>query len=157
MSWSRSLDPSGMDPTVQQQRGALALANGRVWVTFGGLDGDCGDYHGWLIGVAVTGAGPSSIYRTPSASQAGIWAPSRPAVDGSGFLYVAVGNGASTSGAYDDSDSVLRLPGNRRVSLFAPSAWADENAADADLGSTGPILVSAGTRINADRLVALLA
>ena len=143
VSWSRSLDPPGMDPVVQQQRGALALANGRVWVPFGGLAGDCGDYHGWLIGVPTTGAGAAGVYRTPSPREAGIWAPSGPAVDGSGLLYASVGNGSATSPPYDDSDSVLQLDDGRKVSLFAPSSWAAENAADQDLGSTGPALVDA--------------
>lgn len=143
ISWSRNLDPARMDATVQQQRGALAIANGRVWVPFGGLAGDCGDYHGWMIGVPVSGTGAWSVYRTPSSREAGIWAPSGPAVDGHGHTYVAVGNGAATSPPYDDSDSVLKLQDNQVVSLFAPSNWAAENASDQDLGSTGPALVSA--------------
>jgi outer membrane protein assembly factor BamB len=139
--WSRSVDPKAMHRRAQQQRGALAIANGRVWVAFGGLFGDCGPYHGWLVGVPTTGTGNGSVYRTPSSREAGIWAPSGPAVDRSGHLYVAVGNGASTSPPYDDSDSVLRLSGNHVVSLFAPAQWASENAADLDLGSTGPAIV----------------
>jgi outer membrane protein assembly factor BamB len=43
-------DPPGADPRVQQQRSALALSNGRVYVAFGGLYGDCGSYNGWLVG-----------------------------------------------------------------------------------------------------------
>ena len=35
-----------------QQRGALAITGGRVWVPFGGLDGDCGGYKGRVVGVA---------------------------------------------------------------------------------------------------------
>jgi PQQ-like domain len=42
----RLVDPPGMDPTPQQQRAALALSMGMVYIAFGGLDGDCGDYHG---------------------------------------------------------------------------------------------------------------
>jgi outer membrane protein assembly factor BamB len=139
--WSRIVDPKAMHRRAQQQRGALAIADGRVWVGFGGLDGDCGPYHGWLVGVPTGGNGKWRVYRTPSSREAGIWAPSGPAVDRSGHLYVAVGNGASTSPPYDDSDSVLRLRGNHVVSLFAPSQWTSQNAADRDLGSTGPAIV----------------
>src|SRR4029453_8914359 len=122
-------------------RAALAIANGRVWVGFGGLFGDCGPYHGWLVGVPTSGDGKWRVYRTPSSREAGIWAPSGPAVDRSGHLYVTVGNGASTSPPYDDSDHGLRLRDNHVVSLFAPAEWASENAADLDLGSTGPAIV----------------
>jgi outer membrane protein assembly factor BamB len=139
--WSRAVDPKGMHRRAQQQRAALAIANGRVWVGFGGLFGDCGPYHGWLVGVPTSGDGKWRVYRTPSSREAGIWAPSGPAVDRSGHLYVTVGNGASTSPPYDDSDSVLRLRDNHVVSLFAPAEWASENAADLDLGSTGPAIV----------------
>jgi len=141
VQWSRSVDPRAMHRRPQQQRGALAIADGRVWVGFGGLDGDCGPYHGWLVGVPTSGNGKERVYQTPSSREAGIWAPSGPAVDSSGHLYVAVGNGASTSPPYDDSDSVLRLRDNHVVSLFAPTEWASENAADLDLGSTGPAIV----------------
>ncbi len=143
VSWSRSVDPASMDAQATQERGALAIAQGRVWVPFGGLAGDCGPYHGWVIGSPLSGSGPLSVYKQPSAREAGIWAPSGPAVDVSGHLYVAVGNGASVAPPYDDSDSVLKLDGNRKISLFAPTNWAAENAADKDLGSTGPLLFNA--------------
>ena len=41
------------DPRLQNQRGALALFGGRVFVPFGGLAGDCGDYHGMIVGVST--------------------------------------------------------------------------------------------------------
>ena len=36
----RSVDTDGMDPRAHQERGALTLANGRVYINYGGLDGD---------------------------------------------------------------------------------------------------------------------
>jgi outer membrane protein assembly factor BamB len=146
VAWSHRLDPQRMHVRTQQQRAALAIANGRVWVAFGGLAGDCGKYHGWVIGVRRKGSGKLSVYRTPSRREAGIWAPSGPAVDRTGHLYVAVGNGASTAPPYDKSDSILRLLGKKVVSLFAPKGWAAENASDKDLGSTGPAIVRGAGR-----------
>ena len=140
VAWSRGLDQSGMVVAPHQERAALAIAHGRVWVPFGGLAGDCGEYHGWVIGNRLTGTGKTHAYKQPSAREAGIWAPSGPAVDSTGHLYVAVGNGAATAPPYDDSDSVIKLDGATKVSLFAPTNWAQENAADLDLGSTGPLL-----------------
>src|SRR5262249_11970501 len=40
----------GFDASAAGQRGALTLANGRVYVPFGGRAGDCGSYHGWVVG-----------------------------------------------------------------------------------------------------------
>src|SRR5215469_10649504 len=37
----------------QNQRGALVILGGRVFVPFGGHYGDCGDYRGWVVGVAL--------------------------------------------------------------------------------------------------------
>jgi outer membrane protein assembly factor BamB len=142
VDWSRSVDARGLVADATQERGALAISRGRVWVPFGGLAGDCGPYHGWVIGSRLDGKGPLSVYKQPSAREAGIWAPPGPAVDRNDHMYVAVGNGASTAPPYDDSDSIIELNGNRKISLFAPRNWAEENAQDLDLGSTGPIVFS---------------
>jgi putative pyrroloquinoline-quinone binding quinoprotein len=140
VAWSRNLDQPGMVVATHQQRAALAIAHGRVWVTFGGLAGDCGEYHGWVIGNRLDGTGQPQVYRQPSDREGGIWAPSGPAVDSTGHLYVAVGNGAALAPPYDDSDSILKLDGATKIDLFAPSNWAEENRLDLDLGSTGPLL-----------------
>src|SRR6266849_5273042 len=34
---------------VQEDRGALALVNGIVYVSYSGYIGDCGNYHGWVV------------------------------------------------------------------------------------------------------------
>jgi len=72
-------------------------------------------------------------------------AVSGPVVDASGSLYVSVGNGEATSGDWDHSDSVLRLSSTLRLEDgFAPQQWQQDNAADADLGSMGPMLLPGG-------------
>jgi outer membrane protein assembly factor BamB len=134
-------------PTVNQQRAALTLAHGRVYVAFGGLNGDCGPYIGSVVGVPVTGRGPLLSYRVPTRREGGIWATGGPALGADGTLYVSVGNGAATSGAFDSSDSVTALtPELRARSVFAPKIWADDNARDLDLGSMAPAVVS-GDRV----------
>ncbi len=49
--WHRGIDLPGVETKAMQERGALTVTGGRVWVPFGGLDGDCGGYKGRLIGV----------------------------------------------------------------------------------------------------------
>src|SRR5207253_7828275 len=49
-----AIAPAGFDPYHQQQRTALTFANNRVYVGFGGYAGDCGTYHGWLVGVPAS-------------------------------------------------------------------------------------------------------
>ena len=94
----RLADPAGMEPRAQQQRAALALSGGRVYIAYGGLFGDCGNYHGWVVAVRTDGAGPLLSYQVPTSRMGGIWAPPGPVVDSAGRLYVAVGNGAAKIG-----------------------------------------------------------
>lgn len=146
LAWTRPVDPPGSHANVEQERGALLLSGGRVWLAYGGLDGDCGPYHGYVVGIATSGQGTASIYQVPSSREAGIWTPAGPAADAAGHVYVSVGNGAQTdaNGKYDMSDSVIELNGASVVSFFAPASWASENAADLDLGTTGPVILPTG-------------
>jgi len=141
----QSVDAPGMDARAHQQRAALALANGMVYVTYGGLDGDCSDYIGRVVARHTNGQGPLLVYTVPTTREGGIWAPSGPAVDADGNVYVSVGNGASTGGKWDHSDSVLKLsPTLQLKDGFAPRQWPLDNAGDADLGSMGPLLLPGG-------------
>ncbi|MGN6609875.1 MAG: outer membrane protein assembly factor BamB family protein, partial [Jatrophihabitans sp.] len=142
VAWRRGIDFAGVDRTAMQERGALTVAGGKVWVPFGGLVGDCGNYKGRLVGTPVTGTGRSAVFTVPTDREAGIWTPPGPTVDRSGWLYVAVGNGAERNGRYDLSDSVLRLSTNGYVhDHFSPASWHADNDADKDLGSQGPVIV----------------
>jgi len=141
--WHRSLDLPGVERAAMQERGALAVTGGRVWVPFGGQDGDCGGYKGRVVGVALDGSGSPLVYTVPTTREAGIWTAPGPSVDAAGHLLVAVGNGESGRGdPYDHSDSVLELdPGAELADSFSPSTWASDNEADLDLGSQGPALI----------------
>ncbi|HEV7462064.1 MAG TPA: PQQ-binding-like beta-propeller repeat protein [Solirubrobacteraceae bacterium] len=144
--WRRAIDPPA-DPTVHQQRGALALANGRVYVPYGGLFGDCGNYHGWVVSVPTPGPGGAQAnFMVPTHREGAIWAPSGPSVDNRGRLFVSTGNGDSTS-SFDFGNTVIRLsPSLQRQSYFAPTNTASLNGSDTDLGSVGP-LVLPGSRV----------
>lgn len=141
----RPIDLPGVDPTVHQQRAALALYQGTVYVAFGGLFGDCGNYHGMVVGARTDGTGPLLVYTVPTAREGGIWAPPGPVIDASGRLFVSVGNGAEVVGSWDHTDSVLRLSSSLALEDgFAPSQWMQDNLTDADLGSLGPVLTPGG-------------
>jgi hypothetical protein len=141
VAWRRSLDLPGVDKVAMQERGALTTSRGRVFVPFGGLAGDCGAYKGRVIGYSIGGTGPAVSYTVPTTREAGIWTPPGPSVGAIGNLYVAVGNGESTS-RYDHSDSVLKIDTNARLlDSFSPTTWPSDNAGDLDLGSQGPALI----------------
>jgi hypothetical protein len=140
--WHRNLDIlGGRDPKAEQQRGALLVTHGRVYVAFGGRWGDCGNYVGYVVGLPTDGTGTTRHYSVPTAREAGIWAAAGPVTAG-GFIYVASGNGAETNGNYDGSDSVIQLTYRlERKARFAPSSWRQDNAQDLDLGSSSPVPV----------------
>jgi outer membrane protein assembly factor BamB len=132
-------------PRYDQQRAALLLNHGRVYVAFGGLLGDCGPYQGSINGVPASGRGPIVSYKVPTAREAGMWAAGGPVAGLDGTVYVSAGNGAATAPPYDGSDSVTALtPALRRTGIFAPATWPADNASDADLGSASPGLLGNG-------------
>ena len=140
--WHRAIDPPGLSPLVEQERGAITLTGGRVYVPFGGLYGDCGQYQGAVVSAAADGTGALANYEVPTSRMGGIWNPAGPVVDSSGDLWVTTGNSASQS-TFDFGNAVIHLsPQLAVLDYFAPSDWAALNAGDVDLGSLGPILLS---------------
>jgi hypothetical protein len=141
---------SGVKFNVQPQieRGALALVNGYLYVPFGGEDGDCGNYHGWIVSVPV--ATPSAVTGyTTGTPKAGIWAVGGPASDGTDvFAVTSNGNGGST---WQGNEAVLRFHNGSAFSgattdYFTPSNWSFLDGNDLDLGGTGAVVVDiAGT------------
>jgi outer membrane protein assembly factor BamB len=143
--FKRNIPTPDGQPRADQQRAALTVSKGRVYVTFGGLFGDCGPYRGSVVGVPVSGQGKLVSYRVPTAREAGIWEPGGPVVGPSGTVYVSVGNGAATKPPFDGSDSVTALsPALQRTGIFAPSTWPADNAGDLDLSSSSPALLASG-------------
>ncbi len=140
---STPVDARGADPAVHNQRGALALIPGAVLVPYGGRYGDCGDYHGRVVGVALTARGFGHVvsYELPTQREGGFWAAPGPVVAGGGSVYLASGNSSSNT-SYDYGNSVVRLtPQLRLADSWAPTDWAALNATDSDIGSTAPVLL----------------
>ena len=145
--WSRDVDikiPSE-NPAAVQQRPALAVANGYVYIGFGGLDGDCNQYRGAVAAVPTTGQGSTLQYLVPTSREGAVWATGGPVLGPGNDIFVSTGNGAATSPPWDGSDSVLDLsPNLQLISAFAPASWPSDNADDLDLGSVGPTLLPDG-------------
>jgi outer membrane protein assembly factor BamB len=142
----RTIDPSGADPIVEQQRAALATTGGRVLVAFGGLYGDCGNYHGYVVAAHDDRDDTPSVWQSPVRGEA-IWAPAGPVVRSDGSVLVATGNATATSDLSDASgDAVLRLSATdlRTLDAFAPTNEVTLSRTDRDLGSTSPALLDGG-------------
>jgi hypothetical protein len=149
------------DPVVQNERSALAFVNGTIYVAYGGHYGDCGTYHGWVLGVPYPAGGTPTAFATAVAqntSAAGSWAPGGIASDGTS-VYIATGNafGAST---WVGQEAIIRLqPGpsfsNQTTDYFAPYNFVALDNGDIDIGGSGPVLISA-VNASPSKLVAAL-
>jgi outer membrane protein assembly factor BamB len=129
------------DPRAQNQRGALALFGGRVFIPFGGLAGDCGVYHGIVVGVSTAKPGDVVAFST-RARGGGVWAQGGVTSDGKS-LFAATGN-TWPGKDWGDGEAVLRFgadlasPAAPR-DAFAPTDWRSLDAHDLDLGGTAPL------------------
>ena len=129
------------DPRYQNQRSALTILDGMLYVPFGGHYGDCGDYYGWVVGVSLHDPGKVVSWQT-RARGGGIWAPGGLSTVGR-ELFFATGNTFGTAN-WSDGEAVWRLsPDLRRRDdkqyFFAPIDWRALDQRDEDLGGTNPI------------------
>lgn len=141
----KPVNPPGSTPVALLQRPGLALDDGEVVMAFGGNDGDCGNYHGTIAAVPVTG-GTAKYYVLDGSRgerQGAVWmGGAAPPIDAGGNIWFAAGNGSQSSPPFDYSDSVTELSAAlKREQFFAPSTWGQDNSSDADLGSTAPAFV----------------
>jgi hypothetical protein len=125
----------------QNQRGALTILDGTLYVPFGGHFGDCGGYRGVVVGISLSQPQAVKTWMT-RARGGGIWAPGGISSDGQS-LFVATGNTFGAS-SWSDGEAVIRLPSslnrsNSKRDYFAPVDWHALDERDADLGGTNPI------------------
>jgi hypothetical protein len=125
----------------QGQRGALTIADGRLYIPFGGHFGDCGQYRGFVIGISLADRRKVRSWATRGRG-AGIWAQGGISSDGKS-LFVATGNTLDAS-TWSDGEAVFRLSldlhrSNNQRDFFAASDWLALDERDADLGGTNPL------------------
>ena len=128
-------------PRVQNQRGALLIAENKLFIPYGGHFGDCGQYRGWVVGIDLNDPRSVSAWSTRGVG-GGIWAPGGIAYDGRS-LFVATGNTLNAS-EWADGEAIIRLGLDLKRSesprdYFAPADWKSLDGADADLGGVGPL------------------
>ena len=51
---------------AQGERGALTVIGTNLYVPYGGLYGDCGSYHGWIVGVPMSNPSQVMAWATPA-------------------------------------------------------------------------------------------
>jgi hypothetical protein len=142
---------------TQNERGALGILGGILYVPYGGQYGDCGTYHGWLVGVPL--ANPSSVTAwATGANQGGAWSVGGVASDGAS-LFMTTGNTGGTA-VWSGGEAVIRLqPGPVFSGLtndyWSPTNWLTLDQQDHDIGGTGPLMVDVPGASPSNLVVAL--
>ncbi len=137
------VDTLALTSSTQNQRGALALLAGTLFVPYGGFGGDCGAYRGWVVGISTTDPTHVSAWATRF-NGGGIWAPGGISSDGAS-IYFATGN-TSVPATWLDGEGAFKLPptlerSGNATDNFVPTNWLDLDGTDLDLGGTAPVLV----------------
>lgn len=131
-------------PSTQNQRAALLLHNGIVYVAFGSFS-DIQPYHGWLFAFSASNLSQlAALNVTPDTEGGAIWqAGSGPAADSDGNVYFITGDGGYATGDFGDSFVKVKLTGSSFTVMdwFTPYNEHCINVADLDLGSGGPMLL----------------
>jgi hypothetical protein len=137
-----TIQADSFDPLMQNQRPALALANGVVYVGYAShCDKD--PYHGFLFAYNARTLRQAGVLNTsPTGSEASIWQSGQgPAVDEQGNVYVVTGNG-SWDGKQNFSESFLKLtPDLHLTDWFTPTDHFLLDKRDLDLNSSGATLI----------------
>ncbi len=129
-------------PYKQNQRVALTLANGNIYVGFASHE-DNSPYHGWIFAYDKTTLAKKYTHNnTPNGWMGGIWMSGEGfAVDDNGSLYYVGGNGAY-DGVTNFGQSVVKLNPNLTVAnWFTPYNYDFLNSIDYDLGTANAILI----------------
>src|SRR5438477_6080579 len=134
----------GFTSLAQEERGALALVNGIVYVPYSGYWGDCDSYHGWVVGVHINDPSTVGGWAT-AASKGGIWGHGGVASDGTN-MFVVTGNTSNTGGNWMGGEAIIRLQAGptwtgQPTDYWAPTNWLDLDNSDTDLGGVSATVI----------------
>ncbi len=133
------------DPLKENQRAALLLANGVVYIAWAS-HGDQAPWHGWVMGYNASTLQQTMAYCvSPDGYGGGIWMSNGGlATDSTGNLFFTTGNGdfSASSGGSDYGDSIVKInPSGSVVDYFTPYDQSYMESNDIDLASAGPVLL----------------
>ncbi len=149
----------GTNAANQNERAALTLVGGVLYVAYAGHVGDCTPYKGIVIGIPVATPAKPTVWSATSVSTAdagrgGIWASGGIASDGTS-IYLATGNTSASDAvgatfmtapaAWSGGETVFRLASgptfsNKAGDYYYPTGWSMLDTGDKDIGGSNPVL-----------------
>jgi hypothetical protein len=134
---------TGFDSRHQNQRGALQLVGGILYVPYGGNDGDCDPYYGYVVGFPLNNPKAPKSWHT-QANRGGIWGVGALPTDGTS-IFPITGNTEGTN-TWGGGEAVIRLAAGPTFSgnaadYYAPMDWKNLDDTDLDLGGASEVLV----------------
>ena len=132
--------------SASNQRSALSLVGGVLYVAYGGHYADCGGYHGYVVAINTADPTKAAAWATQGVGEA-IWAAGGMASDGVNGVFAVTGNRTAGGAAHQDSEEVVHVTGlavlNRsNANIYYPSNWNRLDASDLDFGSSSPVYFS---------------
>ncbi|HET6276473.1 MAG TPA: PQQ-binding-like beta-propeller repeat protein [Candidatus Cybelea sp.] len=149
-------------PATEANESPLNIANGYLYATISGYDGDGTPYDGHVVAINL-GSGKRSVFNSLcsnkhrllagsgcSSQRSGIWARGGAVVDPdqsmNGRVYAATGNGdfnANQGGGVNYGDSVVALSADLSdlIGSYTPTNYQQLQSGDVDLGSTSPTVL----------------
>jgi outer membrane protein assembly factor BamB len=148
-------------PATEANESPLNVANGYLYATISGYDGDGTPYDGHVVSVNLN-SGMRTVFNSLcsekhgllgasgcSAQRSGIWARGGAVVDPdssmNGRVYAATGNGDfnANAGGHNYGDSVVSLSADLSSLLgsYTPTDYKQLQDGDVDLGSTSPAML----------------
>jgi hypothetical protein len=130
--------------SVQNERAALGIVGNTLYVPYGGHYGDCGNYHGWVVGVRIDNPKTVGAWATPNKG-GGIWGVGGIASDGTN-IFVVTGNTFNADNGWKGGEGVIRLQAGPVFSgttrdYWAPTNWRALDQGDTDMGGSGALLI----------------
>jgi hypothetical protein len=145
--WPVDVNNAGLGFTslAQEERGALALVNGIVYVPYSGYFGDCPSYHGWVVGVHIDNPSIVGGWAT-DAQGGGIWGHSGVASDGTNMFVITGNTFTNPHGTWGGGEAIIRLQAGpvwtgQPTDHWAPTNWLSLDDSDTDLGGCSAMLI----------------
>ncbi len=138
------------DPLRENQRTALLLLNGVVYMTWAGHC-DWPPYHGWVMGYDAARLKQAFVWNaTPDGGGGGIWQSGQGLASDGTYIYAISANGwvdaeRNTASTGSHSQAIMKLAPSGStldaITWFSPHDWQELTQKDIGLGSTGLLLV----------------